>query len=39
MQNNDNSNINMNAIYITMWKEKKNDLLFFFYEKFLEIKF
>lgn len=29
MQNNDNSNINMNAIYITMWKEKKNDLLFF----------
>lgn len=29
----------MNAIYITMWKEKKNDLLFFFYEKFLEIKF
>lgn len=38
MQNNDNSNINMNAIYITMWKEKKNYLLFF-YGKLLEIKF
>ena len=38
MQNNDNSNINMNAIYITMWKEEKNDLLFF-YGKLLEIEF